>query len=215
VQIAIDGPAGAGKSTIAKLIADRLGILYLDTGAMYRAITYGVLQDGLGFEDADKITAYTADSTIAFDGGDVFLNGNRVTEEIREPLVSRHTSDVACIPGVRALLVARQQAIAGELSVIMDGRDIASVVLPDADYKFYLDASVDERAARRHKELQEKGIAKTLDEIRQDILTRDRNDSSREAGPLVCTPDAVRVDTTGKSIQEVCDEIAAYVLQEA
>lgn len=207
MQIAIDGPAGAGKSTIAKIIAKELGILYLDTGAMYRAITYGVWKNKMDFSDQEAIADFTRENTIDFKGTDVYLSGEKVTEEIRLPIVSKHTSDVACIGEVRRLLVRQQQSIAGSHSVIMDGRDIGSVVLPEADYKFYLDASIDERARRRAIEQQAKGIDQDFDSIRESIAVRDYNDSHRDEGPLVCTEDAVVVDTTGKSIDEVCQVI--------
>lgn len=207
MQIAIDGPAGAGKSTIAKIIANELGILYLDTGAMYRAITYGIWKNKIDFSDQKAIADFTKENTIDFKGTDVYLSGEKVTEEIRLPIVSRHTSDVACIGEVRRLLVGQQQSIAGCHSVIMDGRDIGSVVLPKADYKFYLDASIDERARRRAIEQQARGIDQDFDSIRESIAVRDYNDSHRDEGPLVCTEDAIVVDTTGKSIEEVCQVI--------
>lgn len=211
MQIAIDGPAGAGKSTIAKIIAKELGILYLDTGAMYRAITYGVWKNKMDFSDQEAIADFTRENTIDFKGTDVYLSGEKVTEEIRLPIVSKHTSDVACIGEVRRLLVRQQQSIAGSHSVIMDGRDIGSVVLPEADYKFYLDASIDERARRRAIEQQAKGIDQDFDSIRESIAVRDYNDSHRDEGPLVCTEDAVVVDTTGKSIEEVCQVILGNI----
>lgn len=212
MQIAVDGPAGAGKSTIAKIVAKALGIQYLDTGAMYRAITYGVLSRGIDFDDQAAVTDLAEHSEIRFDGAEVFLDGVRVTEEIRTPEVSRNTSKVACIAAVRRCMVAQQQAIAKAQSVIMDGRDIGSVVLPKADYKFYLDASVAERAKRRYEELLAKGTTdKTLAEIKEDIVTRDYNDSHRTEGPLVCTEDAVVVDTTGMDIQAVSDYLLSVV----
>ncbi|MDO4288876.1 MAG: (d)CMP kinase [Eubacterium sp.] len=211
MQIAVDGPAGAGKSTIAKIIAKQLGIQYLDTGAMYRAITYGVLSRGIDFEDQQAVTALAQNSEISFEGSEVFLDGRRVTEEIRTPEVSKNTSRVACIAAVRQCMVAQQRAIAGRQSVIMDGRDIGSVVLPEADYKFYLDASVEERARRRFEELKAKGTDKSLEEIKADIITRDYNDSHREEGPLVCTEDAVVVDTTGMDIQGVSQYILSFI----
>ncbi len=211
MQIAIDGPAGAGKSTIAKIIAKELGILYLDTGAMYRAITYGVWKNKMDFSNQKAIAEFTKENTIDFKGTDVYLSGEKVTEEIRLPIVSRHTSDVACIGEVRRLLVGQQQSIAGSHSVIMDGRDIGSVVLPEADYKFYLDASIDERARRRAIEQQARGIDQDFDSIRESIAVRDYNDSHRDEGPLVCTEDAIVVDTTGKSIEEVCQVILDHI----
>lgn len=211
MQIAIDGPAGAGKSTIAKKIAKALGIIYLDTGAMYRAITYGVLENHIPFSDTEAIIAFAQENPITFEGTDVFLKGKRVTAAIRTPEVSHHTSDIACIAAVRAIMVDLQRAIVQNTSVIMDGRDIGSVVLPQADYKFYLDASIAERAKRRLLDFEAAGIEKTLEEVEKDIERRDYNDSHREASPLVCTEDAISIDTTGLSIQEVCDVIIAHI----
>lgn len=215
MQIAIDGPAGAGKSTIAKIIAERTGILYLDTGAMYRAITYGALKAGIDWQDQQSIIDIAANSRITFDQNRVILNGEDITEAIRMPEVSKHTSDVAVISEVREILVNEQRRIAAGTSVIMDGRDIGSVVLPDADYKFYLDATVRERAQRRLKEFEDKGLTKTLQEVERDIAQRDYNDMHRKAGPLVCVPDAVVIDTTGKDISTVCQEITAYFSRES
>jgi len=211
MQIAIDGPAGAGKSTIAKMIAADYGIIYLDTGAMYRCIAHRVLLQGDDFSDTGKIIKLAQEAEIRFEGEKVFCNGEDVTESIRTPLVSLHTSDVACIKEVRELLVAQQKKIAGDQSVIMDGRDIGSVVLPEADYKFFLDADVTERAIRRKKELDAKGIEKELENIKQEIEQRDASDRNRVEGPLVQVEDAIVVDTTGKSIEEVCIAIKKYI----
>ncbi|MGV8905338.1 MAG: (d)CMP kinase [Acetobacterium sp.] len=211
MQIAIDGPAGAGKSTIAKKIAEAFGIIYLDTGAMYRCIAHCVLMQGDNFDDKEKIIRFTEEAVIKFQGDLVFCNGVDVTEAIRTPLVSLHTSDVACIKEVRKLMVAQQQKIAVDQSVIMDGRDIGSVVLPQADYKFFLDADVTERAMRRKKELDAKGIEKSLESIKQDIEKRDGCDRNRIEGPLVQVPDAIVIDTTGKSIEEVCNVIKNHI----
>lgn len=209
MQIAIDGPAGAGKSTIAKRVARTLGITYLDTGAMYRAVTVNVLNTYDDFSDKEKIVTAAENAKIRFDGEKVFLNDTDVTAVIRQPEVSRHTSDVAGIAQVRKILVAEQQQIAADTDVIMDGRDIGSVVLPNADVKIYLDATVEERARRRYAELKERGTlgGKTLDMIMQDIAQRDYNDTHRDASPLVCCDDAVRVDTTGLDIDGVVDKI--------
>ena len=205
MQIAMDGPAGAGKSTIAKQIAKALHITYLDTGAMYRAITKGVIDHKIDFADQEAIARYAEGAVIAFRGQRVFLDGEEVTEAIRTPEVSQHTSDVAPIPAVRKVLVQQQRRIAEGTDVIMDGRDIGSAVLPNADYKFYLDAAVSERAKRRYAELNEKGglDGKTLEDIEADIAKRDYNDSHRAADPLVCCDDAVRIDTTHMTIPEV------------
>lgn len=206
MQIAVDGPAGAGKSTIAKQIARQLNILYLDTGAMYRAITFGVYEAKIDFKNEEAISEFAQNACIRFDGEKVLLNGRDVTKEIRLPEISAHTSDVAGIRKVRQILVSKQQAIAADCSVIMDGRDIGSVVLPNADFKFYLDASIEERAARRYKELTEKGeSSQSIEQIQKAIATRDEQDKKRKEGPLICTEDAIVVDTTGKDIQTVID----------
>ena len=211
MQVAIDGPAGAGKSTIAKKLAAVYGMTYLDTGAMYRCIAHCVLNQGGNFENTDDIIRIAEKAAITFDGDRVFCNNKEVTEEIRTPLVSRHTSDVACIREVRELLVRQQKTYAKDHAVVMDGRDIGSVVLPDADFKFFLDADVLERARRRKKELDERGIVKSLEKIAQEINQRDDNDRNREEGPLIQVADAIVIDTTGKSIEQVCDAMRKYI----
>ncbi len=212
MQIAIDGPAGAGKSTIAKIIAEKLGILYLDTGAMYRAVTLGVIENGIDFSSIEAVAHFAETAQICFSEKKVFLNNEDVTEAIRSAEVSAGTSLVASNALVRAILVKRQQEIAGEQSVIMDGRDIGSVVLPKADFKFYLDASIEERAKRRYDEMVAKGdFSDILETIEAAIRQRDYNDRHRKEGPLVCTEDAIVVDTTGKSIESVVEELLKYI----
>jgi len=212
MQIAIDGPAGAGKSTIAKKIAAAYNMTYLDTGAMYRCIAHCVLnQIGDRFDNEDDIIKIAQSTVIRFEGNQVFCNEKDVTQEIRTPLVSRHTSDVARIKAVRDLMVAQQREYAKDHEVVMDGRDIGSVVLPDAQVKFFLDADVLERAKRRKIELDEKGNGKALAEIKNDIEKRDTNDRNRSEGPLVKVADAIVVDTTGKSIEEVFQEMKTYI----
>lgn len=212
MQIAIDGPAGAGKSTIAKKIAATYKMTYLDTGAMYRCIAHCVLnQQGDRFDDNRAIIEIAKTTRITFDGDKVFCNDKDVTQEIRTPLVSRHTSDVAKIKEVRNLMVNQQRDYAKNHSVVMDGRDIGSVVLPDADLKFFLDADVLERAQRRKKEMDEKGSSKALEEIKSDIENRDTNDRNRTEGPLVQVADAIVIDTTGKSIEVVYQEMKKYI----
>ncbi|KAF5078980.1 (d)CMP kinase [Acetobacterium wieringae] len=212
MQIAIDGPAGAGKSTIAKKIAAAYNMTYLDTGAMYRCIAHCVLnQIGDRFDNEDDIIKIAQSTVIRFEGNQVFCNEKDVTQEIRTPLVSRHTSDVARIKAVRDLMVAQQREYAKDHEVVMDGRDIGSVVLPDAQVKFFLDADVLERAKRRKIELDEKGNGKALAEIKNDIEKRDTNDRNRSEGPLVKVADAIVVDTTGKSIEEVYQEMKTYI----
>lgn len=212
MQIAIDGPAGAGKSTIAKKIAAAYNMTYLDTGAMYRCVAHCVLnQIGDRFDNEDDIIKIAQSTVIRFEGNQVFCNDKDVTQEIRTPLVSRHTSDVARIKEVRDLMVAQQREYAKDHEVVMDGRDIGSVVLPDAQVKFFLDADVLERAKRRKIELDEKGNGKALAEIKNDIEKRDTNDRNRSEGPLVKVADAIVVDTTGKSIEEVYQEMKTYI----
>ncbi|HAZ05299.1 MAG TPA: (d)CMP kinase [Acetobacterium sp.] len=212
MQIAIDGPAGAGKSTIAKKIAAAYNMTYLDTGAMYRCVAHCVLnQIGDRFDNEDDIIKIAQSTVIRFEGNQVFCNEKDVTQEIRTPLVSRHTSDVARIKAVRDLMVAQQREYAKDHEVVMDGRDIGSVVLPDAQVKFFLDADVLERAKRRKIELDEKGNGKALAEIKNDIEKRDTNDRNRSEGPLVKVADAIVVDTTGKSIEEVYQEMKTYI----
>ena len=212
MQIAIDGPAGAGKSTIAKLVAKRYKITYLDTGAMYRAITWLIDHLQIDFKATEEIIEQTKNAEITFQDDRVFLNGQDVSKEIRMPKISEHTSDIAKIKEVREILVDRQRKIAVQDSVIMDGRDIASVVLPDADYKFYLDASVEERGRRRYEELLEKGDpSKSYEVVCQDIQQRDYYDRHRKESPLICTKDAMIIDTTGLNISEVCEAIYSKI----
>jgi cytidylate kinase len=212
MQIAIDGPAGAGKSTIAKKIAQIYGITYLDTGAMYRCVAHCVLKElGDCFFDPAAIIKIAKTVKIEFKQDQVFCNGEDVTLEIRTPLVSQHTSDVAKISEVRNILVKQQQAYAKKNSVIMDGRDIGSVVLPHAEFKFYLDADVTERAYRRHKELVQKNIEKDLEQIKQEIESRDENDKNRPVGPLCQVDEAILIDTTGRGIDEVVALIKSYI----
>lgn len=212
MQIAIDGPAGAGKSTLAKKIAAAYKMTYLDTGAMYRCIAHCVLnQIGDRFDNEADIVKIAASTVIRFEGDQVFCNDKDVTREIRTPLVSRHTSDVARIKEVRDLMVSQQREYAKDHAVVMDGRDIGSVVLPDAELKFFLDADVLERAQRRKREMDEKGNGKALEEIKNDIENRDTNDRNRSEGPLLKVPDAIVIDTTGKNIEEVYQEMKFHI----
>ncbi|MBE8954885.1 MAG: (d)CMP kinase [Quinella sp. 2Q5] len=200
--IAVDGPAGAGKSTISKICAARLGYTYIDTGAMYRAVALKVLQSG---KDAVDVAS---DIQIELDeAARVFVDGRDVTNQIRTPEVSRAASDVAKIGFVRKRLTELQRQMAARGSVIMDGRDIGTQVLPNADLKIFLTASADERARRRFEELKAKGIAADIDNIREEIIARDKQDSEREIAPLAQAADAVPVDSTRMTIDEVVAEI--------
>ena len=205
--IAVDGPAGAGKSTIAKIIADKMNINYIDTGAMYRAITYKVLQSGVDVNNEDEIIKIAKNSEIDFKDNNIYLDGKILKEEIRTPNVSNNVSNIAQIKDVRYLMVDVQREIGSKNSVILDGRDIGSYVFPNADYKFYLVASPQERGERRYKELIEKGYSITLEEVIKDVIRRDEIDSNREFAPLVKAEDAIEIDTTGKSIDEVVESV--------
>lgn len=207
MNIAIDGPAGAGKSTIAKRLSGELGFLYLDTGAMYRAVALAMLGKNVPADNESEVAKVleTADIDIRYENGKqkVFLGGEDVSERIREHSVSKAASDFSALPCVRLKMVELQREIAGKTDTILDGRDIGTYVLPKAEIKFFLTASVEERARRRYAELKEKGVDCTLDGIRKDIETRDYNDSHRAFAPLKKADDAVEIDTTGMSIDEV------------
>lgn len=205
--IAIDGPAGAGKSTIARRVAEHLHILYLDTGAMYRAIGYAALVQGISPRDAEGVAAMLerTDLQVAFiDGAQhVILNGEDVSGRIRTPEMSRAASDISALPSVRLYLVARQRALAQVQPLVMDGRDIGSYVLPDAACKFFLTASPEERARRRLDDLRKAGDqASTYDCVLADILYRDKQDSTRAMAPLVQAPDAILIDNSNLEMDE-------------
>lgn len=213
VQIAIDGPAGAGKSTIAKLIAKSLQFTYIDTGAMYRALTYEILQKEVPINDTDRIISVAHSTDIQFLGGNIFLNGVNINEEVRSNQVNQYVSYVAQIAEVRDILVNMQRKIAANDNVVMDGRDIGTNVLPGATLKIFLTASVEERALRRYKELQAKDHHIDLEAIKAQIMNRDKMDSERSASPLVKAVDAYEIDTTGLSIEDVSQQIIKLLNQ--
>lgn len=210
-QIAIDGPAGAGKSTIAKIAAKKLGFVYIDTGAMYRAMGLFFDRNGEWPDKPEDIKALAekADITLKYADGEqrIFLNGEDVSEAIRTEKAGLSASSVSRFPEVREIMVSLQQKLAGSMNVIMDGRDIGTVVLPDADLKIFLTADVSERARRRMLQLEEKGIKESLDKIEEDIRKRDIQDTTRKASPLKQADDAVLVDTSDISIEETVDRI--------
>ena len=214
-NIAIDGPAGAGKSTIAKTLAKELGYVYVDTGAMYRAMAYYFLQNGIDKDDEDGITAAVsgADVTIRYENGaqQVYLNGENITGSLRTEQVGNMASATSIYPAVRTKLVALQQKLAATTDVIMDGRDIGTCVLPDAQVKIYLTASVKTRAKRRYKELIEKGENADLIKIALDIEERDYRDMHREMSPLRQAEDAILLDSSEMSIEEVVSAIRTIV----
>lgn len=211
MNIAIDGPAGAGKSTIARKLAEKLGYIYVDTGAMYRAMALCVLNQGIDAKKEAQVVfaAEEADISIQYQQGEqqVILNGENVTGQIRKEAVSRMASSISVYPAVRKKLVALQQKLAKTADVIMDGRDIGTCVLPDAKVKIYLTASVEARAKRRFLELTEKGADCNLDKIKKDIEERDYRDMHREASPLKQAEDAVLVDSSNMNIEEVVEAI--------
>ncbi len=215
INIAIDGPAGAGKSTIAKMLAKELGYVYVDTGAMYRAMAYYFLQQGIDKEDEAAINAAVdgADVTIRYEDGSqkVLLNGADVTGSLRTEQVGNMASSTSVYPAVRVKLVALQQKLAKTADVIMDGRDIGTCVLPDAQVKIYLTASVETRAKRRYDELVEKGEPADRTKIEEDIKERDYRDMHREMSPLRQADDAVLVDSSDMSIEQVVSAILGIV----
>ncbi|MBE3579521.1 MAG: (d)CMP kinase [Caldanaerobacter subterraneus] len=207
VKIAIDGPAGAGKSTVAKKLAKLLGFTYIDTGAMYRAITLKVLRENISLEDEERIVEVARKSDISLDGERVFLDGEDVSEEIRKPIISEKVSVVSQIPEVREILVKKQRKIAEGKNVVMDGRDIGTVVLPDAQFKFFLTASLEERGRRRYKELKNKGTEVKYEEVLEEIKKRDSLDSGRKTSPLTVPQGAILIDTTDLTEEEVVERV--------
>lgn len=210
LSIAVDGPAGSGKSTVAKAVADALQITYLDTGAMYRMVTLNIIRESVDLEDIDCIQKLLDKIVIEFRTDGLYLNGENVTEEIRNNVVANAVSGVAAIGIVRAKMVAMQQEIAKGQSIIMDGRDIGTHVLVSASHKFYLVASVEERAKRRLKDFLDQNIDISLKELIRDIQSRDDQDMNRDISPLRQAEDAILVDTTSMTINEVID----YIIQE-
>ena len=210
--IAIDGLAGSGKSTTARNVASKLGFLYLDTGAMYRAVTMAVLSDSIDLKDEKAIKSCVASIEIDFDriGSRVFLNGKDISHEIRGEKVTSNVSAVSALPQVREKMVQLQRKIAGERDSIVEGRDIGTVVFPDADIKFFMIAEITERAKRRCKDLLKLNVERELEQIVQDLKLRDELDSSRELSPLKKAVDAIEVNTTTMTINQQIDLIVSH-----
>lgn len=219
IQIAIDGPASAGKSTIAKLIAKKLNFIYCDTGAMYRATTYYALKNGVQLDDDQALAKMMENMKISFAPGDpeqkVYVNGEDVTEVIRTPKIARNVSLVAAQPSVRKILTEQQREIAEKGGIVMDGRDIGTTVLPHAQVKIFLVASVHERAVRRYKENVAKGIPSDLKQLEKDIAARDKKDSTRKVSPLTKAEDAIEVDTTSLNIDQVVEKVMKIIKKES
>lgn len=212
VSVAIDGPAGSGKSTISKRAAQILGFEYIDTGAMYRALTLKVLNNGLDPKNSDHVISLLGETDIDFIDNHIYLDGEMVDEAIRQNKISQNVSYIAAIKEVREAMVKIQQNMSKSKSIIMDGRDIITVVLPNADFKIFVTASVEERSRRRYKELLEKGETNiSLDLIKRDIERRDFIDSNREVAPLVKTEESILLDTTDKTIEELVNTIVSLV----
>jgi cytidylate kinase len=213
--IAIDGPAGSGKSTVSRILAKRLGLLYLDTGAMYRALTLKAMRGRFDLEDAEALTALARSTKIDLSeyGGAtrVSLDGLDVTGSIRTPELTNKVRYIARVPGVRAEMVRLQRAIGEKEGAVLEGRDIGTVVFPDADFKFYLDAEAPERARRRHKELVESGSTVEFEAVKKDVLERDESDMKRSVGALKAADDSIKIDTTKLTIDEVVDKLLSYI----
>ena len=207
IRIAVDGPAGAGKSTIAKAVAKELNIDYIDTGAMYRAIAVKLIRTGTDYNDAEALAKMLETTDVDFSDGKTFLDGEDISGIIRTPEVSALASPSSAIPAIRYKLTDLQQAMGERKSVIMDGRDIGTVVFPDAEYKFFLVADPDVRAQRRTLELREKGEDADFETVKADMMQRDKQDSTRSFRPLKKADDAIEVDTTNMSIEEVTKTI--------
>lgn len=211
IQIAIDGPAGAGKSTIAKIVAENLEFTYIDTGAMYRAVTYKAMQAGIQLEDAVALEAMLRTTEIKLrpsnEGQLVFVDGDNVSASIRSNEVTANVSQVAAHANIREILVAMQKQLAEEGGVVMDGRDIGTHVLPNAELKIFMSASVEERARRRHLDNEKRGIPSSIEKLKEEIALRDKLDSEREASPLIQAEDALFLDTTELSIDEAATTI--------
>ncbi|WP_128894460.1 (d)CMP kinase [Longirhabdus pacifica] len=215
INVAIDGPAGAGKSTVAKLVADELKLTYIDTGAMYRAITWKVMDAGISVDQIDEVVTLMRNTELSFESGGevIFADGINITNEIRDPNVGQLVSHIAKIREVREILVAKQKQLADAKGVVMDGRDIGTEVIPDAEVKIYLTASVEARATRRYEQLKANHVSITFEQLKQEIMDRDHIDQNREVSPLQVAKDAVVIDATELSIEEVVQQIITQCRQ--
>lgn len=210
--VAMDGPAGSGKGTITKLVGEKLGLINIDTGATFRCVALNMLQEGIGIEEEEEIGKLLENIDIEMrESGEVFLNGQEVTRKIRENEVNNFVSPVSVIPIVRDKLLEIQRKIAQGKNVIMEGRDIGTVVFPNANVKIYLDATPEERAKRRMRQNQEKGIETSYEEVLKNIIDRDRRDSTREVAPLRKAEDAIYIDCTNMEIEEVVEKIIQII----
>ncbi len=218
--IAIDGPAAVGKSTMGKLIARELGYTYIDTGAIYRAITWKVLKNNININDEEMISSIVSNTYITIERANkkslndyyhIFVDGEDVTEEIRNPMIDQNVSQIARLPKIRKQLIYLQRELAEKGNIVMEGRDIGSVILPKADIKLYFTASEEERIKRRYKELINKGYSIDYEVVKKQIIQRDKIDSKRKYAPLIKAKDAILIDSTEKSIEEVKDNILKII----
>lgn len=215
IQIAIDGPSGAGKSSLSKAVAKALGIVYVDTGALYRTVGYFARSKGIAVTNAADVVPYLDDISVELRYVDgiqhVYLNGEDLGDRIRENEISMYASAVSAVPAVRAFLLETQKKIARENSVIMDGRDIGTVILPDAQVKIFLTASVEARALRRTKELEDKGMPQRYEDVLADIVSRDEADRTRDVAPAIAAPDAVHFDNSANGMEESLAALMALI----
>lgn len=211
ISVAIDGPAGAGKSTIAKIIGERYNLMYINTGAMYRAVTLKAMNANILETNVDDLVKLMKSLEMHFEEDRLFVNNEDLTDMIYLPIISNNVSKYAAVPEIREVLVKLQQNIAKNFNVIMDGRDIGTVVLPDATFKFYLTASSEERAKRRYEELISKGIEVDYNTILNDIIKRDYIDTHREVNPLTKAKDAIEIDSSALNINGVAETIVEYI----
>lgn len=215
IIIAIDGPAGSGKSTVSRMVADKLGLLYLDTGSMYRALTLKAMRLGIPLEDGEALTALAVATKIDIEeegaGLRVYLDGEEVSPSLRTAELTNNVKFIARVPGVREEMVKLQRAIGRANGAVLEGRDIGTVVFPDADHKFYLDANADCRAKRRYKEMLESGQKVDFEEIKRDVITRDESDMARAVGALKKAPDAIHIDTSDLNIDEVVRKVLGNI----
>ncbi|QGT99847.1 Cytidylate kinase [Candidatus Syntrophocurvum alkaliphilum] len=218
MKIAIDGPAGAGKSTIAKLVAKKLGFIYIDTGAMYRALTYIIIENKIDYQDNQQLYQLANSINIHFENHSntqrIICNGKDVTEKIRTPQVNSLVSKIAAINEIREIMVQKQQEMASQKDVVMDGRDIGECVLPDAEFKFYITASLEERARRRLIELKNQGYEVDFEHLKKDLLERDNLDKNRGVGALKILKDSIVINTSELTIDELLDKIISIVQED-
>lgn len=207
ISIAIDGPAGAGKSTIAKRVAKKLGIMYINSGLMYRTVTKKAIEQNISPDNIEKLCSIIDNMDMYFENDNLFVDGKDITDSLNLPQINKNVASYASIPEVRQRLVELQRNLSNKFDIIMDGRDIGTVVLKNASFKFFLTATPEERAKRRYKELLEKGVASSYDEILKDIVDRDYTDMHREVNPLIKADDAIEIDTTSYSIDEIVNII--------